>query len=77
MSSALSFFMAMILYPKIQSKAQEEIDRVIGNNRLPLIGDRPNLPYVRSIMAEIFRWAPPAPLGVYKGFWCRKSCYIK
>jgi len=65
MSAALSFFMAMILYPRVQAKAHEEIDRIIGEDRLPLISDRPNLPYVRSIMAETFRWAPAVPLGTY------------
>jgi len=63
MSSALSFFMAMILYPEVQAKGHEEIERVIGKDRLPLNSDRSNLPYVRSIMAETFRWAPSVPLG--------------
>ncbi|KAJ7836642.1 cytochrome P450, partial [Mycena olivaceomarginata] len=26
--------------------------------------DRPSLPYVRSIMTEVFRWQPAAPLGI-------------
>ena len=55
--------MAMILYPKVQAKAQAEIDSVIGKDRLPLISDRANLPYIRSILAETFRWAPSIPLG--------------
>jgi len=64
MSSALTFFMAMILNPRIQSKAQAEIDSVIGQDRLPNINDRANLPYVRSIMAEVFRWSPAIPLCI-------------
>ncbi|KAF9470940.1 putative monooxygenase [Pholiota conissans] len=63
-SAALSFIMAMILYPEVQKKAHAELDSVIGTERLPLISDRPNLPYIRSIMAETLRWAPPGPLGV-------------
>ena len=55
--------MAMILYPEVQAKGHEEIERVIGKDRLPLNSDRSNLPYVRSIMAETFRWAPSVPLG--------------
>jgi len=54
----------MILHPDIQKKAQEELDRVTGKDRLPLISDRPNLPYIRSIMAEVFRMAPAFPLSV-------------
>ncbi|KDR76708.1 hypothetical protein GALMADRAFT_67164 [Galerina marginata CBS 339.88] len=64
MSAALTFFMAMILNPRIQTKAQAELDAVVGKDRLPLISDRPNLPYIRSIMAEVLRWSPSIPLGI-------------
>ena len=63
MSSVLSFLMAMILYPEVQAKAQAELDQVVGWDRLPELSDRPNLPYLRSIMAEVLRWSPAAPLG--------------
>ncbi|KAF8815498.1 putative monooxygenase [Phlegmacium glaucopus] len=66
-SSALSFFLAMILNPSVQAKAQAELDAVVGKNRLPLIGDKPDLPYIRSIVAEVFRWAPALPLGLPHG----------
>lgn len=29
------FFLTMSLYPEVQRKAQEELDRVIGHERLP------------------------------------------
>ena len=38
----------MVLYPEAVKKAQTELDAVIGNNRLPVHGDRPNLPYVTA-----------------------------
>ncbi|PPQ82698.1 hypothetical protein CVT24_004307 [Panaeolus cyanescens] len=63
-TTALSFFMAMILYPEVQMKAQAKLDRVVGKERLPSVSDRPNLPYIRSIMAEVYRWAPAGPLSV-------------
>jgi hypothetical protein len=63
MSSALSFFLAMILNPRVQAKAQAELDAVVGKDRLPLIGDKADLPYIRSIVAEVLRWAPALPLG--------------
>ncbi|GJE93426.1 cytochrome P450 [Phanerochaete sordida] len=52
------FFLAMALYPEVQAKAQAEIDTVIGNDRLPRIEDRKDLPYIQAIMQEVFRWHP-------------------
>lgn len=31
------FIYAMLMYPEIQKKAQAEIDRVVGNDRLPTV----------------------------------------
>ncbi|CAA7262429.1 unnamed protein product [Cyclocybe aegerita] len=63
-SAALTFYLAMILNPAIQTKAQAELDNVVGKDRLPEIADRPNLPYVKAIIAEIFRSGPSLPLGI-------------
>jgi cytochrome P450 len=61
----LNFFLEMIRHPDVQAKAQEEIDRVIGRDRLPVIQDRESLPYVRSIITEVLRMNPALPLGVF------------
>ncbi|KAA8576843.1 hypothetical protein MFRU_014g00710 [Monilinia fructicola] len=58
-----SFFHAMIVSPEWQSKGQEEVDRVCGE-RPPCYEDIQNLPVVRAIIREIFRWRSPAPAGV-------------
>ncbi|KAI6133452.1 cytochrome P450 [Pisolithus croceorrhizus] len=44
------------------TKAQEEIDRVVGNDRLPEFKDRQNLPYVEAVLLEILRWHPINPM---------------
>lgn len=54
----------MMLHPTVQHKAQKEIETAIGSDRLPTIEDKAVLPYVRSIMAEVFRWNQAAPLGM-------------
>ncbi|KAG8836181.1 hypothetical protein FRC17_009524 [Serendipita sp. 399] len=59
-----SFVLAMVLYPDVQTKAQEELDRVIGKERFPIMSDRESLPYVEAVFKEVLRWHPVAPLGV-------------
>ncbi|PFH46689.1 hypothetical protein AMATHDRAFT_69284 [Amanita thiersii Skay4041] len=63
-SAEYAFFLAMVLNPDIQKKAQEEIDAVIGRNRLPTLADRSQLPYVNAIVMEVLRWNSVAPTGV-------------
>ena len=46
----------MLLYPEVQTAAQEEIDRVIGSDRLPEYEDREALPYVTAMMKETLRY---------------------
>ena len=53
----------MAISPGIQEKAQTEIDRVIGRNRLPEFSDRPKLPYLEGIYREVLRSRPPAHMG--------------
>jgi cytochrome P450 len=54
----------MTLYPEVQRKAQEEIDRVLGAGRLPKMTDRANLPYIEAVVKETLRWHPVAPMGI-------------
>ena len=59
-----AFFLAMALYPEVQKKAQQELDAVVGSERLPDFSDRPSLPYVNAIVRELLRWHPATPMGV-------------
>lgn len=51
----LTFILAMVLHPDVYAKAQEEMDRVIGDARLPTLEDRPRLPYISSVLSETYR----------------------
>jgi len=62
-SANSSFFLLMSLHPEVQRKAQEEIDRVVGHDRLPNAQDRKDLPYVNAIMKEVARLNTVTPLG--------------
>ena len=57
-SIILSFFLTAMVYPKVQAKAQAEIDRVVGRDRLPTLEDRKDLPYIDCIVWECLRWNP-------------------
>jgi cytochrome P450 len=58
----MNFMLAMILYPQVQEKAHDLIERVIGTKRLPTLEDRSSLPYVGAIVRECLRWRPVFPL---------------
>ena len=53
----------MLTYPDAQRKAQEELNRVVGRDRLPTFSDRDRLPFVEAVLKETLRWIPVAPLG--------------
>lgn len=54
----------MSLYPDVQRKAQDEISRVVGPNRLPDFGDYESLVYIQAVVLETMRWLPVAPLAL-------------
>jgi cytochrome P450 len=63
-SAAGIFLYLMAKNPRVQWKAQEEIDRVIGSGRLPDVNDRPDLPYIEAIYRELLRYEPPLGIGI-------------
>lgn len=59
----LEWIMArMVLHPDVQTKAQQELDAVVGCNRSLHDSHIPHLPYLRSIVKEVLRLHPPGPL---------------
>ncbi|KAH8094928.1 cytochrome P450 [Cristinia sonorae] len=63
-SAVTSFLLAMALYPNVQKKAQEELDRVVGTGRLPEPSDWDSLVYIQAVTLETMRWIPAGPLAV-------------
>ena len=67
----------MMLYPDVQKKAQDEINYVVGSDRLPVIMDRERLPYVNAIIKELLRWSTPVPFGeIYYSVECWPLAYL-
>ena len=54
----------MALFPEVQRKAQEELDAVVGTNRLPQYEDREQLPYINALVKEVLRWHPVVPMSL-------------
>ncbi|KAI4325606.1 hypothetical protein MLD38_030988 [Melastoma candidum] len=52
----------LIKNPRVQQKAQDEIDRVVGVERVMTENDFSNLPYLQSVAKEALRLHPPTPL---------------
>lgn len=64
-TTAISVEWAMaevIKNPRVQQKAQEELDQVIGYERVMNETDFPNLPYLQCVAKEALRLHPPTPL---------------
>ncbi|KAF9451148.1 cytochrome P450 [Macrolepiota fuliginosa MF-IS2] len=84
-AATMTFVLAMFNYPDVQRKAQEEVDSVVGPDRLPDFSDRPRLPYLSAIIKEVLRWNPIVPMSlphmtteedVYEGYYIPKDCTI-
>nr|AMW91729.1 flavone synthase II-2 [Scutellaria baicalensis] len=59
--------------PKAMKKAQDEMDRVVGRERMMAESDAPNLPYFLAIIKETFRLHPPIPLIIRRSI---EDCVI-
>ncbi|KAG7087484.1 hypothetical protein E1B28_013446 [Marasmius oreades] len=84
-SAILSFILAMVLNPQVQTRAQKELDELTGFTRLPEFADRKNLPYIDAVLSETLRWNPVVPLAlphravnddIYEGYLIPKGSTI-
>ncbi|KAF5348574.1 hypothetical protein D9756_009655 [Leucocoprinus leucothites] len=84
-AATMTFILAMVIHPEVQMRAQQEVDSVVGNQRLPEFSDIPHLPYLSAVIKEVLRWNPATPLGVphmtsgqdvYKGYYIPNNCTV-
>ncbi|XP_072029315.1 cytochrome P450 2U1-like [Amphiura filiformis] len=54
----------LVANPYVQRRVQEELDEVVGRDRLPRYSDRPNLPYTEATLSEATRMASATPFGL-------------
>lgn len=82
-NNLLTFLYLMMEFPEWQKKLQEEVDIVVGGDRMPSHTDIPNLPTVRAIVKETVRYRSiVAEMGIshclqvddiYKGYFFEKG----
>ena len=53
----------MCLFPELQQRMQEEIDKAIGGQRLPDFNDFSSFPTSRAVIKESMRWRPVLSVG--------------
>ena len=58
------FTLAAVLHQEKVKIFQEEIDRVVGRERLPTFEDIEKMPYLAAFVKEVHRWRPVLPGGV-------------
>ncbi|KAI5722708.1 hypothetical protein M8J76_012369 [Diaphorina citri] len=64
LNSSMSFMVLyMILYPDVQTKLQQELDKHLGTRR-PTLEDRHHLHYVQAVISEVFRINAVAPITI-------------
>ncbi|CRL00375.1 CLUMA_CG013643, isoform A [Clunio marinus] len=57
-------FLHLVRNPQIQQKCREEIDRIIGRNRLPSLDDRIKMPYCEAVVLESLRFFMKNTFGI-------------
>ncbi len=63
-AAMMSLCLAFCHYPEWQTKLQQDIDSVVGPDRMPDFADIPNLPIVRAVAKEVLRWRPVTAGGI-------------
>ncbi len=54
----------LILHPDIQKQMQDEIDEVVGRDKLPHLSDRGNLPLTEAFILEVLRYSSVIPFTI-------------
>ena len=85
-STLISCILGLCVFQEAQLAAQEEIDRVIGQERLPDWPDMEKLPYCQALFKETLRWRSATILGgiphaptkddYYRGYLLPAGIYI-
>ena len=62
-SVVLTTILALLHHPEFAVRAQAELDKAVGHDRLPNFDDCDNLKFIEAIILESMRWRPVLNLG--------------
>ncbi|KAL5343897.1 cytochrome P450 [Aspergillus crustosus] len=71
------FIATVLMNPAATQKVREQVDQVVGRDRIPLLSDQDNLPLLRGFIWEMMRWKSAFSLSLpyagleeseYKGY---------
>jgi 26-hydroxylase len=64
LKTSLLWSMVFMLHnPEVKRKVQQELDSVVGSDRLPQIDDMQHTPYTRATILEVLRRSSVVPMG--------------
>ncbi|KAH7904937.1 cytochrome P450 [Hygrophoropsis aurantiaca] len=58
-----TLIMVAACHPEAQARVQQEIDMVVGRDKLPSFDDQDSLPQLQAFVQEALRWRPITPIG--------------
>ncbi|KAL8221817.1 UNVERIFIED_CONTAM: hypothetical protein K2H54_074531, partial [Gekko kuhli] len=61
-STILWGLLKMVLHPEVQEKVHEEIEKVLGKDKAPMMEHQAKLPYTNAVIHEIQRYADIVPV---------------
>jgi len=85
LASLTVFVFSMMVHPEVQKRAQQELDSVLGGDRLPTFADKDQLPYLWNVLREVFRWIVVFPFAIphrsikedaYKGYYIPEGATV-
>jgi cytochrome P450 len=59
-----SLILLLCAFPNVAKVAQDALDSVVGDARLPILDDLKELPYIVALVKEVIRYRPMLPMGL-------------
>ncbi|KAK7681816.1 hypothetical protein QCA50_015163 [Cerrena zonata] len=58
------FILCISRHPRVQARAQKDLDAVVGKDRMPQMDDITQLPYIEAIIKEVHRFYTTSALAI-------------